>query len=98
MKYIGNKKRLLQFIDSVVEKEELPKKGTFIDIFTGTTNVAQYFKKKGYNLITNDFMTYSYVFQKTYIENNYYPTFKKLISELEIKEPLGLFHKSLLAS
>ena len=32
MKYIGNKTRLLGFIDEVVLKEKLPKKGTFIDI------------------------------------------------------------------
>jgi len=58
MKYIGNKQRLLDFIDNVVQKEKLPQKGTFIDIFTGTTSVAQYYKKKGYKIIANDFMTY----------------------------------------
>ena len=47
MKYIGNKQRLLDFIDSVVIKEGLPSKGTFIDIFTGTTSVAKHYKKKG---------------------------------------------------
>ncbi|NUM25354.1 MAG: DNA adenine methylase [Candidatus Buchananbacteria bacterium] len=85
MKYIGNKNRLLNFIDSVIQKEKVPKKGTFIDIFTGTTNVAQFYKKKGYKIISNDFMTYSYAFQKTYIENNSYPDFNKLLKELGIK-------------
>jgi len=79
MKYIGNKFRLLDFIDSVVAKEGLPTKGTLVDIFTGTTNVAKYYKRKGYRLITNDFMTYSYVFQYAYIKNNNYPTFEKVI-------------------
>src|SRR3989338_6714846 len=72
MKYIGNKQRLLNFIDNVVINEGLPTRGTFIDIFTGTTSVAKYFKKKGYRLVTNDFMTYSYVFQNAYIKNNQY--------------------------
>ncbi len=100
MKYIGNKKRLLDFIDSVVEKEKLPKKGTFLDIFTGTTNVAQHYKKKGYKIIANDFMTYVYVFQSAYIKNNSYPKFNKLLSSKNFrginkffsnkKEPLKL--------
>ena len=79
MKYIGNKQRLLDFIDSVVEKEKLPKGGTFLDIFTGTTNVAKHYKKRGYKIIANDFMTYSYVFQSAYVKTNQYPEFKKLL-------------------
>jgi len=79
MKYIGNKQRLLGFIDSVVQSERLPKKGTFIDIFTGTTSVAQHYKKKGYKIIANDFMTYSYVFQQAYIKNNRFPKFNNLL-------------------
>lgn len=79
MKYIGNKQRLLDFIDSILVKEGLPLKGTFVDIFTGTTSVAKHYKKKGYRLITNDFMTYSYVFQHAYIKNNEYPTFENVL-------------------
>ncbi len=86
MKYIGNKQRLLDFIDDVVKKEKLPKKGTFFDIFTGTTNVAQHYKKKGYKIITNDFMTYSYVFQSVYIKTNKYPGFRKLLSSKYFKD------------
>jgi len=93
MKYIGNKFRLLDFIDSVVAKEGLPAKGTFIDIFTGTTNVAQHYKKKGYHLIANDFMTYSFVFQNAYIKNNQYPTYKKVI-EAENIPPVSKMLKS----
>lgn len=85
MKYIGNKQRLLDFIDSVIAKEALPSTGTFIDIFTGTTSVAKHYKKKGYRLITNDFMTYSYVFQYACIKNNTYPAFKNVISAEKIK-------------
>jgi len=85
MKYIGNKKRLLDFIDSVIKKERLPQKGTFLDIFTGTTNVAQHYKKKGYKIITNDFMTYSYIFQSAYIKTNSYPRFNKLFSSKDFE-------------
>lgn len=79
MKYIGNKQRLLDFIDNVIQEERLPQKGTLIDIFTGTTSVAQHYKKKGYRIIANDFMTYSYVFQQAYIKNNQFPEFKNLL-------------------
>lgn len=92
MKYIGNKSRLLGFIDSVVAKEGLPSKGTFIDIFTGTTSVAKHYKKKGYRLITNDFMTYSYVFQRAYIKNNVYPPFAKVLKAENVTSSQKLFN------
>lgn len=81
MKYIGNKFRLLPFIDKVITQEKLPSTGTFCDIFTGTTNVARFYKKKGYKLITCDIMYYSYVFQYAYIKTNKYPSFSKLLQQ-----------------
>lgn len=82
----------MDFIDNVVEKENLPKRGIFLDIFTGTTNVAQHYKKKGYKIIANDFMTYSYVFQSAYIKTNQYPEFKKLLSSKYFKNVNGNFN------
>jgi len=79
MKYIGNKYRLLPFIDRVINEEKLPSKGVFCDIFTGTTSVAQFYKKKGYKLVTCDIMYYSYVFQYAYIKVNSCPSFSKLL-------------------
>ena len=81
MKYLGNKFRLLPFIDRVITQEKLPTKGIFCDIFTGTTNVAQFYKKKGYKLITCDIMYYSYVFQHAYIKTNKYPLFLNLLQQ-----------------
>jgi len=92
VKYIGNKYRLLNFIESVAIKQGIPVKGTFVDIFTGTTSVAQFFKKKGYRLITNDFMMYSYVFQHAYIKTNRYPKFEKLIESERLKPTPQLFY------
>ena len=77
MRYIGNKINLLEFIEKPL-KENGIKDGVVCDIFSGTTNVAKHFKKLGYEMITNDNMTYSYVFQKAYIENNKTPKFLKL--------------------
>lgn len=103
MKYIGNKNRLLPFIDEIVTKTS---KGcrTFCDIFTGTTNVAQYYKRKGYKIISNDIMTFSYVLQTAYIKNNSIPNFtklfeikKKYFNKLRDSETLFRFNNSNLA-
>jgi len=77
MRYIGNKLNLLEFIDSIVKQKNLPKT-TFFDIFSGTANVAKFFKTKGYKIISNDFMTYSYILQRAYIQNNSEPSFEGL--------------------
>lgn len=69
MRYIGNKTRLLDFIEKPLIKNHI-KEGVFCDLFSGTTSVAKYFKKKNYKIISNDNMFYSYVFQKVYVENN----------------------------
>jgi len=84
MKYIGNKTRLLDFIYESITKENLPLTGTFIDLFGGTGSVGRYFKDKGYKVISNDLMTYSYVTQYVSIALNEMPTFSKLT-------PKGIF-------
>lgn len=75
MKYIGNKTRLLDFIYDSVILEKLPKEGIFCDIFSGTGSVGYFFKTKNYQIISNDFMTYSFVMQKSMIELNQQPIF-----------------------
>ncbi len=76
MKYIGNKSRLLDFIGDSIIESGLPSEGTFIDIFAGTGSVGRFFKRKGYKIISNDIMTYSYVAQKVFIELDRIPDFK----------------------
>lgn len=78
MKYIGNKTRLLAFIYDAVVDANLPKNGTFIDLFSGTGSVGKYFKDKGYKVISNDFMTYSYIAQYVLIGLNKMPSFVKV--------------------
>lgn len=75
MRYLGNKTRLLNFIDEVIEKYNIKGK-TFADLFAGTASVGDYFKDQ-YKIIGNDFMYYSYVFTKAKISNNDIPSFKK---------------------
>lgn len=81
MKYLGNKTRLLKFIYNAVIDSGLPKEGIFLDLFSGTGSVGRYFKNKGYKIISNDFMTYSYIAQFVLIKLNKMPAFSKVSSE-----------------
>ncbi len=77
MRYIGRKNALLEFIEKPLIENNIIS-GKFCDIFSGTTVVAQHFKKKGFEITSNDYMYFSYVFQKAYIENNTTPKFNGL--------------------
>ena len=78
MKYIGNKTRLLDFIENAMTESEIPFNGTFCDIFGGTGSVGRYFKNKGFKVVSNDFMTYSYIIQYVSVYLNQMPTFDNL--------------------
>jgi len=61
MRYIGNKTKILDEIDKLLEEKNLDKKGIkFFDAFTGTASVAHHYKDR-YNLIANDNLYFSYV-------------------------------------
>lgn len=77
MRYIGCKEKLLTFIEGIIIEKGL-KGSSFTDIFSGTTAVAQYFKQKNYAVTSNDNLYFSYLLQKTYIQNNIIPVFKNL--------------------
>lgn len=87
MKYIGNKTNLLGFIEDSLKSYQVPLEGTFTDLFSGSTSVAEHFKKLGLSVIANDFMTYSYVLQKAFIESNQIPTFEKILKYLNLAIP-----------
>lgn len=89
MRYIGSKENLLCFIEEAVVASGIHS-GVFCDLFAGTTVVGRHFKGKGYQVISNDLMEYSFVFGKAYIENNSDPTFPDLDIPLTAY-PLRLF-------
>ena len=78
-KYIGNKKVIVDGIEEFLKSKDITQ-GLFIDVFSGTTNVAQYFKQRGYSIACNDINHFSYVLGKTYIQNNTFPEFSKLLN------------------
>ena len=90
MRYLGNKQRLLMFIDEVIKKYEI-KGETFADLFTGTCSVGDFFKGK-YKIIANDYMCFSSIIAQAKLRNNNLPlfeTFKKRFGE----NPIDYFNK-----
>ncbi|WP_407404602.1 Dam family site-specific DNA-(adenine-N6)-methyltransferase [Sodaliphilus sp.] len=64
MRYIGNKAKLLPFLEELLRKHNLLHKGmTFCDAFCGTATVSDYFQNV-YRIIANDSLTASYYIAK----------------------------------
>jgi len=85
MKYIGNKSRLLEFIETALKDEGVPFEGTFCDIFSGTASVGFHFKKLNMRIISNDLMTYSYYLQKVMLGMNSTPKFLELKKAMQLE-------------
>lgn len=64
MRYIGNKKKLLDEISKLLEEKKIRKGGlVFCDIFSGTATVGDYFNGF-YKIIANDFLDFSYEYSR----------------------------------
>ncbi len=62
MRYIGNKLKLIDEIDKLLNEKSLKKQGlVFCDLFSGTGTVANEYKGY-YKIIANDFLDYAYSF------------------------------------
>jgi adenine-specific DNA-methyltransferase len=79
MRYIGSKNKLKEFIIDIIKEVcgGLDNK-VIADLFSGTTIVAQEMKKWNSNIITNDYMNSSFVFQNAFIVTNHIPKFSML--------------------
>ena len=75
MRYLGNKTKLLDFIDSVIAKYDIEGE-IFGDLFSGTSSVGDFFKDR-YTIIANDYMGYASVIAKAKLLNPGKPKFKK---------------------
>lgn len=82
MRYIGNKENLIEKI-SVALKDRKINGNTFVDLFSGTTNVAKFFKRQGCSVISSDILYLSYCLQMAYISNNEEPKFHNLLSVIK---------------
>ena len=64
IKYLGSKRTLVDVIGKIAEAVEAE---TAVDLFTGTTRVAQELKKRGLTVTAADIATYSEVLAQCYI-------------------------------
>ncbi len=64
IKYLGSKRTLLPFIGAIASSSGAE---TAVDLFTGTTRVAQEFKRRGLKVLASDISTYSEILAQTYI-------------------------------
>ena len=62
-RYIGNKSKLLKFIEEAINQEEIEFK-TFGDVFSGTGVVAEYFLNKDKEIFVNDLLFSNFVVYK----------------------------------
>ena len=81
MRYLGNKTKLLAFIDDVVEKYQIDG-DVFVDLFSGTCSVGDHFKGR-FRIISNDYMFFAQVLAEAKIKNAEAPLFRKFVSKYQ---------------
>jgi len=86
VRYIGSKANLLKEIEMVIHENIKEDVENFMDIFSGTGVVGEFFKKD-YRIMSNDILYFSYILQKAKIENNTIPRFSKLKKQ-GIEDPI----------
>lgn len=79
MRYLGSKIKLLSAIEEVIVENEI-EGDTFADLFAGTGCVGDYFKDR-YQIISNDFLYYSYVMNNARLMNAGIPAFDRVQEE-----------------
>lgn len=82
MRYLGNKTRLLPFIDSVMRKYSI-EGDTFMDLFTGSGAVADHMKNR-FRVFANDYMKFSAVIAEAKITNADEPRFEHFCDEFSM--------------
>ncbi len=74
MRYLGNKTRMLENINSVMLDNDITE-GVFCDLFAGSGSVGDYFKDR-FEIIANDFLHSLSLVNRAKLENNDVPQFK----------------------
>lgn len=87
MRYLGNKRRLLDDITSFAERHKVQGQ-RFTDAFAGTGIVGAHFKRLGYQVTACDLLKSSFVAQVAQLELSASPSFDALLSRPAIKSVL----------
>ncbi len=80
IKYLGSKRALMPILETLIDESSSQ---TALDLFTGTTRVAQAMKRAGLTVTAVDTASYSEVFAKTYIELD-----RRQANEAELSEAI----------
>lgn len=90
IEFLGNKKQLEAFLMDNLSPYISPG-NTFFDLFSGSGSVSLMIKKRGMNIIANDFMFFSATMTKAILENGKRPRFDGLRNIIEISgnDPYG---------
>lgn len=87
MKYIGNKTRLIDFIENCMIDSNIDYKNVVVyDLFSGTGSVSEFFKKNNCDVYSCDNMNYAIVEQYRKLYFNEEPSFKELYEELNTEK------------
>lgn len=86
--YIGNKRKLLHLIARAVEHTGC-QTGRFVDLFTGSTVVARWAKRRGFAVLANDWEPYSLQIARGTVQLNQPPAFKALGGAERVFEQLN---------
>lgn len=89
MRYLGNKTRMLENINSVILDNNITE-GVFCDLFAGSGSVGDYFKEK-FQIISNDFLHSLSIVNKAKLENKDIPAFKDFSKKYGV-DPFAYFN------
>ncbi len=81
-RYIGSKSKIVNNVVSKIS-ELTPQNSTVTDLMCGTASVSVALREKGYNVIANDLMTYSYHHAITGLKFHKYPSFEKAVDFID---------------
>lgn len=95
MRYLGNKTRMLENINSVILDNNITE-GVFCDLFAGSGSVGDYFKEK-FQIISNDFLHSLSIVNKAKLENKDIPAFKDFIKKYGV-DPFAYFNNKIYIS
>lgn len=83
MRYFGSKVTTIEDIYALISK--CMSNGSFCDPFGGIGSVGSYLRSKGYDVWSGDILSFAYCFQVARIKCSRHLSFKKLISELNLR-------------
>ena len=85
VKYIGSKRTIVKHIGDMVSSLDIK---TAIDVFSGTTRVAQYLKQNGIRMVTSDLSWATTCYAYTYVHNRDNKHLQSKIEEMNNLAPV----------